>query len=166
MLRGKRGKFCARFRFPDTLRDAVAASNQGFMPASSKALFCLVKASELQPFEPGGLGRMSGTRRSVLHDRFEPGQSLIPLRGGEIEVLPDSVNGLGIEFEQALATLANAVHESCSLQHVKMLGDRLPRQPGALGSLRIGMGLAIAKFRQQPAHVFEEAPRGGYDSKA
>ena len=61
---------------------------------------------------------------------------MIPLTGNLIEVLPDFCDWLGIEFEEALAAIADSVYDACVLQNPQMLGDRLPRDSGALGKLR------------------------------
>jgi hypothetical protein len=61
-------------------------------------------------------------------ERFEPGQSLIPLVGDDVEALLNLLNRGRIEFDEALTTGPDAVHESCALQDSKMLGDRLSGQ--------------------------------------
>ena len=53
--------------------------------------------------------------------------------GDAIKVFLNSFHRLRIEREQVLATPAHAAHDSCAPQHSKMLGDRLPGQPGAGG---------------------------------
>ena len=86
---------------------------------------------------------------SVFDEGLQPGQCLIPLLGNEIEVLFDSRDRLRIEFESALATLTNAVHDSYSLQHSKVLGDRLPGKLRALGQLSDRSWLSPAEFSNQ-----------------
>src|SRR5881394_2269203 len=75
---------------------------------------------------------LSYSGHSIFDERHQPGQRLIPLLGNEIEVFLNSFHRPGIEFESALATRTDAVHNSYTLQHSKMLGDRLPGQPRTL----------------------------------
>ena len=72
-------------------------------------------------------------KHSVFDERLQPGQGLIPLLGNEIEVLPHLLNRRRVEFEQALPTCMDAMHDSDALQDSKMLGDCLPSQRGAFG---------------------------------
>ena len=74
---------------------------------------------------------------------------MIPLLGDEIDIFLDSANGLWIEFESTLATLTNAVHDSYSLQHSKVLSDRLPGKLRSLGQLRDRAWLSPAEFSNQ-----------------
>jgi hypothetical protein len=71
------------------------------------------------------------------------------LRGDEIQVFPDFLNRLRIEFEPALPTRMDIVHKSCVLQHSKMLGDRLPGQLRTFRQLRNRVRLPAAKLRNQ-----------------
>src|SRR5215831_9522971 len=64
-----------------------------------------------------------GTRHkhSVLDERLQPDQCVIPLLGNEIEVLSHLCDRCGIEFEYALPTGMGAMHDSDALQDSKML---------------------------------------------
>jgi hypothetical protein len=58
-------------------------------------------------------------------------------------------NRLRIEFEAALASRPNTAHDSHSLQHSKMFGDRLPSQLRSCGQLRDRIGLTTRELSQQ-----------------
>src|ERR1700730_8608615 len=65
--------------------------------------------------------------QSMLAERFQSRQSIVPLIGNAIEVRPGLLERLRPEREQALASDAYAVHDAGAFQHAKMLGDRLSR---------------------------------------
>jgi len=70
---------------------------------------------------------LSTLHASVFNERLEPGQSVIPLLGNEIEIFLNSRNRLRVEFEPAFAAYPDAVYDPGPLQNAKMLGNRLPR---------------------------------------
>ena len=83
---------------------------------------------------------------SILHERPQSGQRLVPLLGDEMQVFADFCDGLRIELEMALAAGANTVDNSRTLQDAEMLGDRLAGEPRAFGELRDRPCLTPAKF--------------------
>src|ERR1700741_400888 len=112
------------------------------------SLFILVKLTQTGTFpQTAGL--------SLLDERLQPGQRLIPLLGEEFEVFLDFLDRFRIELEQALAASFHAVHDSCAFEHAKMFRDRLPRQLRSFRQLRNGTWLPAAQLsnQQQPRLV-------------
>src|SRR6202034_2027405 len=78
-------------------------------------------------------------------ERFQPGQSLVPLPRDEIKVIPDLFNRLRTELKQALSTHPNAMYDSHLLQNSQVFRDRLPRDFGAVGELSDRNPAAVAE---------------------
>ena len=72
--------------------------------------------------------RLDETRVSILDERFQSCQGILPLVGNAFEVGLKVPERLRPELEQALAPDADAVHDPRVLQHAKMLRDRLSRE--------------------------------------
>ncbi len=66
----------------------------------------------------------------TFDEGFQPGESLIPLLGNEIEVLLHFFHRHGVKFETALAAYVDAMDNAGIFEDAQMLGDCLSREAG------------------------------------
>src|ERR1700730_4927509 len=98
---------------------------QGFVGQGHKGFWAEGKTrtqlacDEDTPAEPGENVSLT------LDEGFQSRQSMLPLIGNEVEVRPDLFERLRPELEPALASDAQAAHDTSAFQYSKMLGDRL-----------------------------------------
>src|ERR1700730_12538191 len=93
--------------------------------------------------------------QSILDERFQSRQGIVPLIGNAIEVRSGLLERLRPEREQALASDAYAMHDTGAFQHVKMLGDRLSRHRRAFREPRNRLRWPVGQLsdEQQPRFV-------------
>ncbi|SPE18176.1 hypothetical protein SBA5_140043 [Candidatus Sulfotelmatomonas gaucii] len=89
--------------------------------------------------------------RSILHERFEPRQSLIPLVRDDVKILLHRMERARVKSEAAFAPGADTAHKAGALEHAQVLGDGLARNARARSQLRDRRGLA----RAEPGHERE-----------
>src|ERR1700730_18542720 len=93
-------------------------------------------------------GRAARSTPLFFDMRLQPGQRIVPLLGYLIEIIPDLLDRLWFELEQALAADAYIAHHPSIGQDAKVFGHRLPRQMGADGQTGNGLRHPSAKLRE------------------
>jgi len=95
--------------------------------------------------------RLSIVRGSgpVFDEGFEAEERLVPLAGDAVEVVAEFEDGLGFEFEEGMATGADAADDPGALENPQVFGDGLAGEVGAVGELGDGASVAAAEFGEE-----------------
>src|SRR5438128_1574296 len=84
---------------------------------------------QFRPVQPAGMPAVVLTddfsHNSFLDERLEPREGIIPLSGDSIECSSRFIERIGLKLEDVFAPPVNAPDEAGTLEHLKVLGDRL-----------------------------------------